>query len=119
MPRGLSCTILPAKHVYEACSAALAAIDAERRGVEKTVVEDFINSKGWMTRKSLSYAHALLILPGDRKVIFEEYRKHDIDVLKALGDLAQAALDANPDFTVEITADDFRLLRSFYRKKKE
>lgn len=116
MPRGLSSTILPASTVAAACGAALAEIDAERKAVEKTVVDDFINGKGWLMRRSLTYDHALRILPVELKTIFEEFRRHDIDVLRALGALARAALDADPSFTVEITADDFRLLRTHYGK---
>lgn len=112
MPRGLSSTILPANTVLRACTAALKALEIERQEVEDTVVKDFCKGKFFMSRQ-----RALLTMPGHMKIIFEEYRKHDKEVLRALRGLAQAASDADPTFTVEVTADDFRLLEAFYKSK--
>lgn len=112
MPRGLSSTILPAGKVRDACTAALVALETEREALKDTVVAGY-KASSFSTRFK-SRDKLLLELPGHMKAIFEEYRTHDRDVLKALCALCKAAYAHNKDFTVEVTADDFRLLEAFY-----
>lgn len=114
MPRGLSSTILPAGKVGDACAAALAKIAQERDTLRVSLLKDFMRGRPFM-----SIERALRTLPASHKTIIEEYRKHDRDVLGALRSLSAAAYAASPDFTVEITADDFRLISGFYDAKSE
>lgn len=110
MPRGLSSTVLPAGKVRRAASLALVALVGERSAVERTVVADARRRRWWG-----SYNAVRDSLPESQRMIFTEYRKHDEACLRAIAALCAAALDANPLFTVEMTADDFRLIHPFYK----
>jgi hypothetical protein len=107
MPRGLSSTVLPARAVEVASAKALAGLREERQAVKATAMADH-------RRRHPVAALLGLEPPQEIKYLWEEFRKHDETCLEALQALAGAALDANPLFTVEMTADDFRLLSPFY-----
>lgn len=116
-------TPLPAAQVGRASSLALAALLAERevlRGtIERAQLATARRQHPWL-QLFLTDAGVLARWPVPEHLDFipNEFRANDEAVLRALRDLAQAAVDANPAFTIQMTADDFRLVSTFYAKKE-
>ena len=120
MPRGLSQTCIPAKNVAEACVLALVDITESRRQVRQTVEDDWAvtwvaaNPSIWRsTGRALELAKAAF--PDYLSKIWEQHRKDDEAVLRSLQALCKAAVAQGDDFTIEMTADDFRLLTAYYK----
>lgn len=114
--RGLSSTTLPAKRVVVACVTAIAALLLERRKIQSAVEAE------WLVLARKEFAFGFLMseaalkarTPPSRRHLYEGYRESDEHVLTALAKLAAAADDAGQNFTMVITADDFRLIQEFY-----
>lgn len=115
-----SSTVLPAIKVLGASTRALAKLRKERAALRDKVEQEFI--VGWRKNHpiiSSFYSDASvrsLFVPEGMATIPEQFRAHDESVLRALRDLANAAVVSNPTFTVMMTADDFRLVSDFFWK---
>ncbi len=120
MPRGLSQTVLPAERVAKACKLALETLleerDQSRRNIQFEWLATWIKKHPYR-RLFQGTGSALAEMP-EHWMMWKEYRKDDEAVLRALGALCEAATDMNAEFTVEMTADDFRLIRIFYNKEQ-
>ena len=117
MPRGLSSTPLPASAVAKACELALQELWLERAVQRVKVEDDWIRARRatlkWWQRNDRKTA--LACIPQYYSDMWELYRKDDEAVLHALHHMALAAIKrGGSDFTVVVTADDFRLLQKFY-----
>lgn len=120
MPQALSHTCIPAKNVAAACIAAIDALQLSRTQVRTVVEQDWL--KTWTAANpslfrsaAKTIALAAAAFPEYMKEIWEQYRKDDEKVLKSLKALCEAASAQGDDFTIEMTADDFRLLHDFYK----
>jgi hypothetical protein len=92
-------------------------LEAERQEMQTTIERDYV--KNWRKRhwvQALFVFDSVIIqqMPGYMHM-WKEHRTNDEAVLTALCALASAAVQQGPYFTVEVTADDFRLLHKFYR----
>lgn len=121
MPRGLSVALLPAKRVYHATMDALVKLREDRIDAKEVCEADWVRQ--WRAEHSIkriyaSEEHIISKMPEFMKM-WREHRKDDESVLMALAGLAEAAMDHDKNFTVEITADDFRIIREFYPKRQD
>jgi hypothetical protein len=120
VPQGMTSTVLPANVVAKAALDAIADLQMHRADLRRKCEDNWI--KQWRNCHSVRKWFASdedmrgLVPPGIH-VISEQYRAGDEATLRAIKDLALAAADAHMNLTVQVTADDFRLLSPFYKKK--
>lgn len=121
MPRGLSSTCLPASKVLGAARGSYGQLLVERNASKHTCEQDWIRTfrerhfwRGMWTKT----ADILRVMPEYHK-LWKEYRTDDERVLIALIQLCEAALAFNSDFTITMTADDFRLIGAGYVANEE
>lgn len=113
---GQSSTILPAVKVAKASRAALTALIEDRDALRQQLITSYADD--WA--KNHPFKHALYgrsgvgLLPEHFAIIWKQHREQDQHVLESLLDLARAAADTNAAFNVEVTVEDFRLIRKFY-----
>jgi hypothetical protein len=108
--RAQSTAYLPANKVKDAANAALRKLVAERMGVMDIVTRDHQRVSGWYRSRDW----AKRTLPQGHKAIADQFRVHDERALLAIIDLASAAMRHAPDLTMDVTAEDFQLLKPFY-----
>jgi len=114
-----SCALLPAQNVEKASRRALISLMDDREQEREKIKQDFI--KVWRRDhkfQSLVTKDCQIDVPEYLTWIANEYRSQEEKVLKALNDLASIAGSYGAVLTLEVTADDFRLISRFYNAEE-
>jgi isopropylmalate/homocitrate/citramalate synthase len=103
MSRGQSSVKLEAAAVAAACKAAVAEIEADRAALLEKLLDGHRRTRWYCTRE-----RALQTIPEHMKMIADQHREHDEELLRALWAMARAGR------VIAMTADDFRLIRKHF-----